>query len=580
MEGESVAGIAMPEGDPGAVRDAAQQLRRVAGGFDHVSATVGDAVASVPDWEGAAALMFSERCTDYQGAAGLADDACESAARALDTYAEHLATARKKVHAMQVKGRELETEEKNALAAADEARGRLRGAQMSMKLSAMDAPVDGGAAMEAARHDADRAAGDIATAADRATKARTALDQLIRDARTIREHVEEDGRTAAGKVRGAADQLPTVVGAPAGGVGGTPIGSHSESFEMGVTIVVVRIGGSTAVIKEHTVDGKWRVTVVDGVEGGFEFDPVPGAGVDGGKVGRLGAGADVQAAFLAQYKHGKVYEFDNETLADRYIYYQDKYVPDSPSQVVGPGHSMDPNALGGFYIAQGYDRWQDRQKPVEEFREGGIKAKADVSLEGAVDGGASVEDVLGSKVDTKTHAMTTYSKTSAELSGQVGLQVEAGGKVKGEAITAYTHDRAGRPTAFSVTVSGSAEGHAGFTGSLESEKVSGGLSHHENQGVRIERQMTLDLSDPANRDAVERYMHSGGTDPAASAELADRLHDHARVDQRVYDTGSTKSGANIDTKIVKIDGSMTTEEAKLRSLAHNGPGGPRIETVQ
>ena len=141
------------------------------------------------------------------------------------------------------------------------------------------------------------------------------------------------------------------------------------------------------------------------------------------------------------------------------------------------------------------------------------------------------------------------------------------------------HDATGRPASYSITVSGTAEGHAGFTGSADSERVGGGLSHHESQGVRVERQMTLDLSDPENRAAVERYVDSGGSDPVASAELAERLKDDARVDQRVYDTGSTKSGANIDVKIVKIDGSMTTEESTLRSMQHSNPGGPTIHTM-
>ena len=276
---------------------------------------------------------------------------------------------------------------------------------------------------------------------------------------------------------------------------------------------------------------------------------------------------------------GKVYEFDNEELADRFIFYEDKYVPDSPDQVVPPGGYLNENALGGFYIAKGYDRWQERQKPVETFTEGGVKAKVDVSYEGVVDGGASAEQVLGRKIDTKTHNSTTYSKTSVELAGQVGLQVEAGGKLKGEAISAYTHDASGRPAAYSVTLSGTAEGHAGYTGTGDSEKVGGGLSHHESQGVRIERQMTLDLSDPENRAAVERYVESGGSDPVATAKLAERMHEDARVDQRVYDTGSTKSGANVDVKIVKIDGSMSTEESTLRSMQHSNPGGPTVHTM-
>jgi hypothetical protein len=579
MQGESVAGIALPEGDPGAVRDAAQQLRSVAGGFAHVAHTVGAAVAAVPDWEGYASLMFTDSCTDYEGAAGIADGACEDAARVLDRYADHLAAARKKVRAMQVKGKQLEQTEKDALAAADEARGRLRGAQVSMKLSAMDAAVDGGAAMDAARADVDRAMGDIATATDRATTARTELDGLIRDARTIREHVENDGRTAAGKVRGAADQLPTVPGAPSGTVGGTPVSSSTDTFGMSMTIVVIHLGGQTVVIKEHTADGKWKVTVIDGWEGGVEFDPVPGAGVDGGRLGRLGAGADVQGAFLAQFKSGKVYEFKDETLADRFIFYEPKYVPDDASQITPPGGYLGPSELMAFTTARAYDRWQDRQKPVEEYKEGGYKASGGFSFEGAADGSAEGEELLGRKVDTKTGTSTVYTKTSVDVAGKVGIGAELGGHGKGEAITAQTFDRNGRMTSYSVTVTGAAEGHSGLAGSGGTEKVSGGISHHESEGVRVERQMTLDLNDPANRRAVESYLQSGGTDPVAGGQVADRLTQHARVDVREYDIGSSKSGADIDVKIVKFDGSRTVEDAQLQSMRHSQPGGPRIETV-
>jgi hypothetical protein len=579
MEGESVAGIAMPEGDPGAVRDAAQQLRRVAGGFDNVASTVQDAVMSVPDWDGYAALEFNRTCIDYQHAAARADGACEDAAHALDVYGEHLARARRRVHRMQEEGKQLETEERNALAAADEARGRLRGAQVSLKLSAMDAAVDGGAAMDAARADVDRAMGDITTATGRATKARERLDQLIRDAREIREQVEDDGRTAAGKVRGAADGMPSVPGAPSGSTGGTPLTSSTDTFGMSVTIVVIHLGGQTVVIKEHTADGKWRVTVIDGWEGGVEFDPAPGAGVDGGRVGRLGAGADVQAAFLAQFKSGKTYEFDDEALADRFIEYEPKYVPDDARQITPPGGYLGPNELSAFTTARLYDRWQDRQKPVEEYKEGGTKAGGSFSFAGTVDGSASAEDILGRKVDTKTGTSTVYMRTSVDLAGKVGYGAEVGGHLKGEAITAQSFDRSGRMSAYSVTVTGTAEGHSGLAGSPGTEKASAGLSHHESEGVRVERQMTLDLNDPQNREAVEGYVQSGGTDPVASAQLADRLAHDARVDVRTYDIGSSKSGADVDVKVFKIDGSRTVEETQLQSMRHSQPGGPRIETV-
>ena len=590
MEGESVAGIVMPEGDPGAVRDAAGQLRSVGRGFDSVAAAVGDAAASVPTWQGLAALQFSDQCTDYEGAATGSTDACEAAAGALDAYAEDLAQARQRVHAMQQQGKQLLEEERQARAAAEEAEGRMRGAQMNMKMAAMEAPVDGGAAMDSFRAQVDGAISDMSRESGRAERARGEIERLQREAQREREQVEQQGRAAANRVRGAADGLAAPPGGPGGSVGGTALSSRTEKFSMGITVIVVRLGGDKAVIKERTADGKWKVTTIDGVEGGLEFDPVPGAGVDGGagsKMGRLGAGADVQAALLAQYKKGQVYEFPNETLADRFIEYEDKYVPDSPSQVTSPGGYMSPNSLSGFYIAKGYDRWQDRQRPVEVFSEGGVRATANADAGGVAGGSASAEEMLGTRRDTRTGVETNYLKTSGSLAGEVGAFGEAGGKVRGEAITAFSHD-GDRPTSYSVTVSGNAEGMSGFAGSGgadvsdsdgASSRLGGGASHNESEGVRIERQVTLDLNDSANREAVERYMDSGGADPAATADLVERLRDDGRVDERVYNTGSSESGANIDTKIVKIDGSQATEEATLRSMRHHGPGGPFVETV-
>jgi hypothetical protein len=166
-----------------------------------------------------------------------------------------------------------------------------------------------------------------------------------------------------------------------------------------------------------------------------------------------------------------------------------------------------------------------------------------------------------------------------DVAGKVGIGAEMGGHAKGEAITAQTFDRNGRMTTYSVTVTGAAEGHSGLAGSGGTETVSGGVSHHESEGVRVERQMTLDLNDPANRKAVEAYVQSGGTDPVAGAQVADRLTHDSRVDVRTYDIGSSKSGADVDVKVIKFDGSRTVEDAQLESMRHSQPGGPRIETV-
>jgi type VII secretion system ESX-1 substrate len=571
MDGHVVAEIALPAGSPGAVRNAATTLRHVAGGFEHMGRTVGGAAASLSSWKGLASLEFNHTCVSHQGSATQADQACEHAATVLEGYATKLQAAIDKVKTMQDEATELLKVEHQANLTADSERLQLQGAHQSMRMAAMDSALDGGAAMHGAQAEVTRHSDALAAATTAATNARTRIDELKRDAAVIRDEVDDDGNSAAGRLNGALAQLPTVDGAPGGSVGGTPLTSATEKNAVTVTIVIFRVGGSLAVVKEHTADGKWKVTRIEGAEGGVEFDPVPGAGVDGGgKVGRLGAGADVEAALVAQYKHGSTYSFDSERDADRFIKYKDE----------SPPHPYYGGRAGVFMprMSDAERRnvdWADDVKPESTYDEGGFHAEASASA-GGVEGGADADLALGRKVNQEDGATTIYSKASGSLSGKVTEgPLSAGGKISGETVTALTRADDGRPTSYSVTVSGAAEGSAGASIPGEHHGLKGALTGDEAHGVRIERQTTLDLNDPANRRAVNDYVHSSGQDPDAAQRLADRLHDAGRVDVRTYDTGSTKSGANIDTKIVKVEVSHTGENATLSGMDHRGPGPDR-----
>jgi hypothetical protein len=56
---ESFAGITVPEGEPGAVRDAAAVFRGVAGGLHGVSGDLTAVPGLVSDWRGPASVAFS-----------------------------------------------------------------------------------------------------------------------------------------------------------------------------------------------------------------------------------------------------------------------------------------------------------------------------------------------------------------------------------------------------------------------------------------------------------------------------------------------------------------------------------------
>jgi hypothetical protein len=55
---EVVAGIALPEADPGAAFDVAQTLAAASGGFERTRSVTQEAVAAVPSWQGLASLSF------------------------------------------------------------------------------------------------------------------------------------------------------------------------------------------------------------------------------------------------------------------------------------------------------------------------------------------------------------------------------------------------------------------------------------------------------------------------------------------------------------------------------------------
>jgi hypothetical protein len=88
MDSSTVVGeIALPEGDPGAVEDAAVRLKGIGGGFDQLGGTIDRAAAPLSSWKGLASLEFNHACVTYRGAADQADTACTAAAAVLSGWA-------------------------------------------------------------------------------------------------------------------------------------------------------------------------------------------------------------------------------------------------------------------------------------------------------------------------------------------------------------------------------------------------------------------------------------------------------------------------------------------------------------
>jgi hypothetical protein len=585
--GEVVAGIEMPDGEPGAIRDAAASLRQASGGFEHVGGGVRAATAHVDAWEGISSLAFRLQASGVGASATAADNACATAAQALDVWAGDLADAKRDIGKMQETAAELERQKTSALDKLGAAVSRAASIAAAMPAAALGALTDGGAALNRLEGEAQAAASDVATYAGMADAAERRLDELRAKAQDRTEALDADGDRATTLVRIAHDGLPAVNGTRAGTVGGVPLTSHSEKTSVALTVVVVRIGKDDAYVKEELANGKWRVTRISGIEGGFEFDPIPGGGVQTTgkdvpvKAGRLGASPDVQAAFLAQHEDGEVFEFNSQAEADKFMEYRDQSTEFVYAAPIAYGYNearrihekmMTPERRAAI-------EWADRQKPVETYSQNGRKVGGSASISMVGGGEVSVMDGLGEKTDTQTGTVTRYAKLSGDAAADFappGAQV--GGKLNGEAIVAFSFDKQGEPTGMTINLSGSAQ----FAGGLGTE-IPGhaGASANQTSADRVERVIHFDAVDPGNREMIERFYESGGTDPRALADIATKsFDDDARVDIRHYDVEGSGIKGNLDTKIIKLEGGHETVDSTLSSARHSTPDGDEYVTTR
>jgi hypothetical protein len=216
--GEVVAGIALPDGEPGEAFDAASGFRAAAGGFERTGAVTERALGLVGSWQGMASISFRDRCGSYEEAAQSAAVACEQASLALRTYGRELDEARDRVRRIQREAEECVDRINAAEGQAAAARGREQAARDRAMNATFSVGLDAGSLSMA---DAAQALDDAAAAAEEARQAdaaaaaaRDRLEELRRRAEEERERIKEAGRGAATQVRAALTQMPTVTFPP------------------------------------------------------------------------------------------------------------------------------------------------------------------------------------------------------------------------------------------------------------------------------------------------------------------------------------------------------------------------------
>ena len=308
----AVAGIELPEGNPGAVEGAAALLSRVAGDFDSAASTVRQG-ESVAGWRGVASFLFRDHCGMQSEAARSGGDACQRAAVVLRRYGRELAEARADVRELQRKGQECVHRIEAADARAGAAALQEAGAELRGLYAGLAGGADGGALQAAARRDAEAARAERAQAQREADSARTELDGLRRRAEEERERVKQKARATAGTVRAAAGTLPSVQYPPpppephvedggGGGFWGGVLGAVHHGLDVGGFIPALgaipdALNAGIYGIEGNRTEALWSIGAAV---------PLAGDGAKAGKLVKEGVEAATKAARAADAARGVI----------------------------------------------------------------------------------------------------------------------------------------------------------------------------------------------------------------------------------------------------------------------------------
>jgi hypothetical protein len=576
---ESVAGIELPEGDPGSVESAANGLRRAGGGFEQTGGVADRAAAQVPDWTGHAAITFHDRCGDYRSAAAAADAACSRAAAAVRQFAGDLTEARERVKLLQTRGEEcVERIQANERSAAEAGLRAEMASRMAFQAS-FGAGADAGALVAEYTRQADNARDEQVAAAGKAQEARDELDRLREKADEQRELVRDAGRRAARQVDAAGKGLPTVT-RPAYGSSAFALRSEGTGSSTEYGAFFVRFGEGQSALVEYNTDGSVSITTSESVQLGLGGSL--GGRVSFGSNKPVIVGRDLHAAALTQLEKGRTYVFPTHGAAREYI-----------DEVLGRDDDD-----GGFFLPiamiqppfVGKGTRFDDVDPKTSYFQGGFKLEAGATLSRGNGGGSisgEAREAIGHSEDHVSGNSTHYFKTGA--AGSVELSLLTAGvseRRDGEAVTAVTYDPNGEPVHISFSSTSATTGSLSLEGDVRdmSQMVKkldkAAFLAEASQGTRVEVQTQLDVGRDGshNSEVVRRYLDGG--DPDAARELVEVLERDAQIDVRVYDVEASSAGPDIEGGGAKVKVQVSESSASLREAYTRPPGDLRFHELQ
>jgi uncharacterized protein YukE len=219
----TVAGIALPEGHPEAIFDAARELHSIAAAFEGGAGVVSSGVEQVGSWQGQASDSFRALAGSYEDAARSSAAVLQEMAASVRAYGRDFREAYERIKRLKEEAEECVREIELWEARRDDAAGRESAARTRAALAMLSSPLDMSGAGLAAQSDALAEAGaaayERAAAERRIGELRDRLEHLRREGEQERERALHAERRAAGQVLAAAGGFPAV-GMPGGAASG------------------------------------------------------------------------------------------------------------------------------------------------------------------------------------------------------------------------------------------------------------------------------------------------------------------------------------------------------------------------
>lgn len=343
-----------------------------------------------------------------------------------------------------------------------------------------------------------------------------------------------------------------------------PLERRVQRERLSETVGVVKLGTNGTLSAVRHSDGRVTVTLSDG--------SVLGAEVGLGArlaFGARGTGADARAGAEAIWGSGRAWHFPDAASAAAFV---DRYGAKA--------------TIGGKLVDQVRSRcsivcdvigWRPHARlppPDETHAEGGAAARltAALGLGERSSGGLEASGLLGRR-ETRAGETTWYFKLTAAAAAMLRIpHGELAGVGEGSGVVSYRIDRAGRPLQLGVTFAGEGAGRGALElarGRGAARGAGGGRAH---EGVVVELDATLDLTDPDNLAPAAALVDAlRSADPSAVgvrlAALGERIADHGRLDLRAYELDRTARGVGASIALgVKLGGAFERDTRRLRLI--------------